>query len=201
MKMKSIINRIIFLLTGIVAGYQIISGMDTYSNLTIFYFTVAFGVLLLASLLLLLMGFEIMENNYVAVIAALIPITLSLGMINNRLPEYHFLYAIIIGLGFLVAIYLRFYGAEKIASLSFGIIHGVSGMFIFFIPIVLLLSSSIELQYGFVSLGGVFIGLGGMLLAFVKGGKPILSKETVISLFPIILFIATTAFVIGLSIK
>lgn len=78
MKNKSIINRIIFLLTGHIAGYKIISGMDTYSNLTTLYFTVAFGVLLLACLLLLLMGFEIMENNFVAVIAALIPITLSL---------------------------------------------------------------------------------------------------------------------------
>jgi len=197
----AIFNRIVFLITGIIAGSKIISGMDTYSDLTTFYFTVAFGVLLLACLLLLLIGFEIMENNFVAVVAALIPISLSLAIINNRLPEYYLIYAIIIGIGFLIAIYLRFYATEKIASLSFGLIHGVSGTVIVLIPIVLLLTSSIQLQYVFVSVGGIFIGIGGMLLAFVKAGKPILSKELVISLFPIILFIATTAFVIGLSIR
>ena len=198
---QAIINRIVFLITGIIAGSKIISGMDTYSDLTTFYFTVAFGVLLLACLLLLLMGFEIMENNFVAIVAALIPISLSLGMINNRLSEYHLIYAIIIGIAFLIAIYLRFYGAEKIASLSFGFIHGVSGIVIVLIPIVFLLNGSVEAQYGFVSLGGIFIGIGGMLMAFIKAGKPILSKEKVLSLFPVILFFATTAFVVGLSIR
>lgn len=198
---QTIINRILFLITGIIAGSKIINGMDTYSDLTTFYFTVSFGVLLLACLLLLLMGFDIMENNFVAVVAALIPISLSLGIINNRLPEYHLIYARIIGIGFLIAIYLRFYGAEKVASLSFGVIHGVSGIVIVLIPIVFLLNGLVEPQYGFVSLGGIFIGMGGMLMAFLKAGKPILSKEKVLSLFPVILFFATTAFVIGLSIR
>ncbi len=201
MKKKSIINKIIFLLTGHIAGYKIINGMEAYSNLTTFYFTVAFGVLLLACLLLLLMGFEIMENNLVAVVAALIPITLSLGMMNNKLPQFHLFYVAIILIGFVIAIYLRFFGTEKIASLSFGVIHGVSGVVIFFIPILLFFKGLVELQYIYVSIGAVLIGVLGMLMAFLKGGKPIVSKEKVLMFFPIILFLASTAFVIGLAEK
>lgn len=180
------------------AGYQIISGMDNYSNLTTTLYTISFGLLLLASLLLLLMGFEIMDNDYVAVISAIIPITLSLGLVNDKL-EHATLYAILIGVGFAIAVILRFFSSGKIASLSIGVVHFLSGSVIFFLPIVLFLTQKAEIQILMISLGGLLIGSGGMLLGFLKAGKPALEKEKVLSLFPIILFLTTTAFVIGLA--
>ena len=198
MKKKSILSRIIYLLTGHMAGYQIIKGMENYSNLTTTLYTISFGLLLLACLLLLLMGFEIMENNYVAVIAALIPITLSLGLVTDKL-EHSTMYSVLISVGFLIAVALRLFSSGKIASLSLGVIHFLSGSVIFFLPIILYFTGKAEIQILMISFGGVLIGSGGMLLGLLKAGKSVLAKEKVVSLFPIILFFTTTAFVIGLA--
>jgi len=198
MKKKSILGRIIYLITGHVAGYQIIKGMDNFSNLTTTLYTISFGLLLLACLLLLLMGFEIMENNYIAIFAALIPITLSLGLVTDKL-ENSTNYSFLIGVGFLIAVALRLFSSGKIQSLSIGVIHFLSGSVIFLLPIILFYTGVAELQILMISLGGVLIGSGGMLLGFLKAGKSVLSKEKVVSLFPIILFLTTTAFVIGLA--
>jgi len=198
MKKKSILGRIIYLITGHVAGYQIIKGMDNFSNLTTTLYTISFGLLLLACLLLLLMGFEIMENNYIAIFAALIPITLSLGLVTDKL-ENSTNYFFLIGVGFLIAVALRLFSSGKIQSLSIGVIHFLSGSVIFLLPIILFYTGVAELQILMISLGGVLIGSGGMLLGLLKAGKSVLSKEKVVSLFPIILFLTTTAFVIGLA--
>ncbi len=198
MKKKSILGRIIYLLTGHVAGYQIIKGMENYSNLTTTLYTISFGLLLLACLLLLLMGFEIMENNYIAVIASLIPITLSLGLVTDKL-ENSTIYSVIISVSFLIAVALRLFSSGKIQSLSIGAIHFLSGSVIFFLPIILFYTSVAEIQIMMISLGGVIIGSGGMLLGLLKAGKSILEKEKVVNLFPLILFLTTTAFVIGLA--
>jgi hypothetical protein len=197
-KKKSILGRIIYLLTGHVAGYQIIKGMETYSNLTTTLYTISFGILLLACLLLLLMGFEIMENNYIAIIAALIPITLSLGLVTDKLA-HSTLYSALIGIGFLIAVALRLLSSGKIASLSIGVIHFLSGSVVFLLPIILYLTGKADIQILMISLGGIIIGSGGMLLGLLKTGKSVLSKEKVMTLFPIILFFTTTAFVIGLA--
>ncbi len=198
MKKKSILGRIIYLITGHVAGYQIIKGMEPYSNLTTTLYTISFGLLLLACLLLLLMGFEIMENNYVAIIAALIPITLSLGLVTDKL-ESSTMYSTLIGIGFLIAVALRLFSSGKIASLSLGAIHFLSGSVIFFLPIVLFYTGVAENQILMISFGGVLIGSGGMLLGLLKAGKSVLTKEKIIALFPIVLLITTTSFVIGLA--
>ncbi len=198
MNKKSILGRIIYLLTGHVAGYQIIKGMENYSNLTTTLYTISFGILLLACLLLLLMGFEIMENNYVAVVAALIPITLSLGLVTDKLDSST-MYFILISASFLIAVALRLFSSGKIQSLSIGVIHFLSGSVIFFLPILLFFTDKAEIQILLVSLGGVLIGSGGMLLGLVKAGKSVLAKEKVVALFPIILFLTTTAFVVGLA--
>jgi len=198
MNKKSILGRIIYLLAGHVAGYQIIKGMENYSNLTTTLYTISFGVLLLSCILLLLMGFEIMENNYVAVVAALIPITLSLGLVTDKLDSST-MYSTLISASFLIAVSLRLFSSGKIQSLSIGVIHFLSGSVIFFLPIILFLTGKAEIQILMISFGGVLIGSGGMLLGLVKAGKSVLEKEKVVALFPIILFLTTTAFVVGLA--
>ncbi len=198
MKKKSILGRIIYLLTGHVAGYQIIKGMENYSNLTTTLYTISFGLLLLACLLLLLMGFEIMENNYVAVIASLIPITLSLGLVADKL-ENPTIYFILISVSFIIAVALRLFSTGKVQSLSIGVIHFLSGSVIFFLPIILFYTGAAEIQIMMISLGGIIIGSGGMLLGLLKAGKSVLTKEKIVNLFPIVLFLTTTSFVIGLA--
>ena len=194
----SILNRIIFLLTGHMAGYKIISGMDNYSDLTTTLYTISFGLLLLASLLLLLMGFEIMENDYVAVVTSIIPITLSLGLVTDKL-EHATIYSFIITLSFIIAVFLRFFSSGKIASLSLGAIHLLSGSVVFFLPIILFVGGKAGIQILMISFGGILIGIGGVFLGFLKAGKLALEKGKIFSLFPVILFLTTTAFVIGLA--
>jgi hypothetical protein len=196
MKM-SILNRIIFLLTGNVAGYKIIGGMDNYSNTTTTLYTISFGLLLLASLLLLLMGFEIMENDYVAVVVSVIPITLSLGLVTDKLEHATF-YTVLITGAFIIAVILRFFSSGRISSLSLGAIHLLAGTVIVILPVFLFLSGKSSSQILLISLGGSLIGVGGTLLGFLKADKLKLQKEKIYALFPALLFFTTTAFVLGL---
>ena len=195
---QSILSRIIFLLTGFVAGYKITSGMANYSILTTTLYTVSFGVLLLACLLLLLLGFEILENNYIAIISALIPITLSLGLVADKL-DHSTVYSVLIGVSFIIAVILKLFSSGKVASLSLAVIHFLSGSVIFFLPIVLFFTDRAEIQILMISFGGVLIGSGGMLLGLAKARKIPWGKEQILSLFPILLFITTVAFVAGLA--
>jgi len=194
----SILSRIIFLLTGHIAGYKIISGMDNYSNFTTAFYTISFGLLLLSCLLLLLLDFEILENDYVAIISSLIPITLSLGLVSDKL-EHSNSYSILISISFIVAVILRLSSKGKVASLALGVIHFISGSVIFLLPIILFITERADMQILMISVGGVIIGTGGMLLGLLKAGKPLISKEKIIVVFPIILFFTTLAFFIGLK--
>jgi hypothetical protein len=45
--------------------------------------------------------------------------------------------------------------------------------------------------------GGALIGLGGLLLSFLKAGKPILSRETIFKVLPGLLLLMTACFVAG----
>jgi hypothetical protein len=50
-----------------------------------------------------------------------------------------------------------------------------------------------------VGLGGALIGLTGLLLSFLKTGKPIVSRESILRILPGILLLMTLAFVIGFA--
>jgi hypothetical protein len=47
-----------------------------------------------------------------------------------------------------------------------------------------------------VGIGGGLIGIGGLLLAFLKTGKPILSRQTILIILPTVLFL-TVCYVVG----
>jgi len=95
----------------------------------------------------------------------------------------------------------RYYFAGKIATIVLAIVHGVSGMVIFILPISISIQGTAPPLFSFVGIGGALIGVGGLLLAFLKMGKPILSKELIFSVFPSLLLLMTLAFVIGMSVE
>jgi len=47
--------------------------------------------------------------------------------------------------------------------------------------------------------GGALIGVGGLLLSFLKAGKPILSHETILKVLPGLLLLMTICFVVGFA--
>ena len=57
------------------------------------------------------------------------------------------------------------------------LVHGVAGMIIFLLPIIIAITGQANPGFALVGVGGMFIGLGGLLLSFLKAGKPILSRK------------------------
>lgn len=195
----SIIDRIILLLTGHVAGYQIISGMEGYGVWTTLYFTIAFGILVISCLLLILFGFEILNNIMVVVVATLIPLNMSLGIISNFFVEYHLIYLVFAVFGISGTLLSRLYMTGKAPTIILASVHGIAGLLIFFLPLYLSFNGTTKLSYSFVAAGGALIGVVGLLLVFLKIGKPILSKELIYKIFPTLLLIVTICFVIGFT--
>jgi hypothetical protein len=77
MKKMSVLDRILLLITGLLAAYQIVVGIEGLGTLTTWCYTIAFGVLLVAGLLMIIMGFEVLDSPLVVIVATIIPITTS----------------------------------------------------------------------------------------------------------------------------
>jgi len=194
----SVLNRIIFLLTGHLAGYKVVGGMQPYSELTTFYYTIAFGMIVLASILLMLLGFEVLKNDAVLILAALIPIGLSLGMINQYLPQIHNMYLGISILGLASISVTRYFASEKLSVFVLALVHGIAGAIVVWVPLILALKGKQDLLTLLISAGGIIIGIQGLLLAFLKMGKPLIPAEKLYAFFPTVLFLASAAFVVGM---
>ncbi|MBW2180750.1 MAG: hypothetical protein JRG81_10345 [Deltaproteobacteria bacterium] len=201
MKKMSVLHRLLLSITGLLAAYQIVAGMKAYNGPVTFYYTIAFDVLLMSCVLLILFDFEILDNPMVVVIATLLPLSLFLGLISRHRPDFHTICLIFSLAGLLLILGTRYYFAGKIATIVLAIVHGVSGMVIFILPISISIQGTAPPLFSFVGIGGALIGVGGLLLAFLKMGKPILSKELIFSVFPSLLLLMTLAFVIGMSVE
>jgi hypothetical protein len=70
-------------------------------------------------------------------------------------------------------------------------------MTIFLLPIILSAQGQVMPLFSLVGVGGALIGLAGLLLSFLKTGKPILSRDTIMRLFPMLLLLTTALFVAG----
>ena len=201
MKKISVLDRILLLATGLLAAYQVAAGMDGMEPLTIWFYTISFGTLLVAGLLLIILGFEGLESQAVIIVSALIPLSLSLGLVSEHLVGYTIPYLIFCGVGFIAIAITRFSVTSKIATIILAVVHGIAGLIIFLLPISLSIQGAMPAGFALVGLGGAVIGLGGLLLAFLKAGKPILSQKTILTLLPGLLFLMTAAFVCGFSFR
>ena len=199
MKRISILDRLFLLLTALLAAYQVVKGIEGLDSITIASYTVAFGVLLLAVLLLMVLGLEILDSPVVVIVSTVIPLSLSLGLISQFVSELTMVYLVFTIVGFVAVVITRFSISGKIAVVVLAIVHGVAGLIIFILPIVLTIEGETEVGFLFVSLGGALIGLGGMLLGFLKTGKPILPRETILSVLPGLLLLMTASFVAGFA--
>jgi len=199
LKRLSILDRLFLLLTALLAAYQVVRGIEGLDSFTIASYTVAFGVLLLAALLLMVLGLEVLDSPVVVIVSTIIPLSLSLGLISQFASEFSMVYLVFAILGFLAIVITRFFISGRIAVVVLAIVHGVAGLVIFILPIVLTIQDETPLGFLFVSLGGALIGLGGMLLAFLKTGKAILPRETILRVLPGLLLVMTLSFVAGFA--
>ena len=190
--------RILLLLTGILAAYQISTGIDGFSAIPIIAYTIGFGVLLVAGILLIIWGFEVLDSPAVVIISTIIPLSLAAGLVWQNLASLRTPYLILTIGGFLAVILTRTRPVPaKIQTLVITIVHGIAGMTIFLLPILFSVQGVTKPLFSLVGIGGALIGIGGLALSFLKAGKPILSKELILKILPIILFLMTLCFVIG----
>ena len=197
MKMTSL-DRTLLLLTGFLAAYQIAIGIDQMDSVSITAYTIAFGVILVAGLLLIILGFEVLDAPIVVIISTILPLALSLGLVWQHLASYRTVYLIFTIVSFLAVILTRSIVMQnKLPVIVIAITHGIAGMTIFLLPIILSAQGQVMPLFSLVGVGGALIGLAGLLLSFLKTGKPILSRDTIMRLFPMLLLLTTALFVAG----
>ena len=197
MKLSSL-ARILLLLTVLLASYQVSAGIDGFDTLPIIAYTIAFGVILVAALLIFILGMEVLDSPIVVIVSTIIPLSLAVGLVWQHLASWRTSYLVFAIIGFLAVTLTRSIPTPgKIPTIILAITHGIAGMTIFLLPIIIAVQGQIKPLYSLVGIGGALIGVGGLLLSFLKTGKPILSRETIMKLFPILLLLTTALFVAG----
>ena len=196
------LDRVLLLLTGLLASYQIAVGIDGMGVFAITAYTVAFGVLLVAGLLMIILGFDVLDSPIVVIVSTIIPLSLSLGLIWEHLASYRTPYLLFALIGFAAIIITRSFPMPgKLPTIVLAFVHGIAGMTIFLLPIIFAVTGQAKPGFALVGLGGMLIGLGGLLLSFLKAGKPILSRETIFTVLPSLLFLMTVCFVAGFQFR
>jgi hypothetical protein len=194
----SMLDRTLLLVTGLLAAYQIVVGINDLSTAPIIAYTIAFGVLLVAGLLLIILGFDVLDAPVVVIVSTVIPLALSLGLVWEHLSAFRTPYLVFAILGFLAVVVTRATPMQnKLPTAAIAVVHGIAGLIIFLLPIVIAVQGSVRPAFALVGLGGALIGLGGLLLSFLKAGRPILSRETIFKVLPGLLLLMTACFVAG----
>ena len=202
-----IFDRIVLLLTGLVAIYMISFFLKRQKNEKTagrhnFHYIISFLVLLVAGLLLIIFGWDALGNNFVAVVAGLIPFTLASGLVC----EYHkdkakgFVILMLIGL-ILIAITRYANGMDTISKIVYPVFHAIAGLTIFFLPIFLVKAEKVNSQFIWVTVGGTLIGLGGIALGFLTAGRQLLffSPEFVLMILAPLLFVMALCYMYGFT--
>lgn len=199
MKMTSI-DRLLLLLTGLLAGYQVAVGIDGLGTVPITAYTIGFGVLLVAGLLLIILGFEVLDSPIVVIVSTIIPLSIALGLVWEHLASFRTLYLLFAIIGFLAVVLTRSIPLKnrvRVPTIIIAIVHGIAGMTIFLLPSILAANGTMKPAFALVGLGGAMIGLGGLLLSFLKAGKPIVPRQTILKILPGLLLLMTVCFVAG----
>lgn len=197
MKMTSL-DRALILLMGLLAAYQIVVGIDKMDNIPIIAYTIAFGVLLVAGLLLIILGFDALDSPVVVVASTIIPLALATGLVHQHLASLRNPYLLFAIVGFAAVTFTRsIQMSSKLPVITIAIVHGIAGLTIFLLPIITSMRGETHPLFALVGVGGALIGIGGLLLSFLKTGRPILSRETILRALPGLFLLMTVCFVAG----
>jgi hypothetical protein len=196
----TLLNRILLLLTGLLAAWQVAVGINGADLLPLIAYTAGFGVLLVAGLLLIILGFDALESPIVVIVSTIIPLSLSLGLVWEYLAAYRALYLLFAIVGFLAILITRLLHLQnKLPVIVLAIVHGIAGLTIFLLPIIFSLTGKARPGFGLVGVGGALIGVGGMMLSFLKVGRPLLSRQAIFKALPGLLLLMTAALVAGFA--
>ena len=197
----TILDRLVLLVTGLVALYitwQFYVRYQSKKALHDIYYMMAFIVLFVSGVLLIIFGFGILSSPLVLTVATLIPLGISMGLVNQFLPEYKKAYSWFSLIG-LMAIAVTSIGGMSLKSVAVPVFHGAAGLIIVLLPIVLCSKGKAAKGFFWVSVGGALISLGGMALAFITSGKQLLffSPTVVFAILAPLLLLMALAFTWG----
>jgi len=197
----NIFDQIVLLLTGLVAIYLMWYFFNRYQRkkaLHDVYYLLGFAVLLVSGLLLIFFGFGLLASPYVLTVASLIPLGISLGLVNQYYPGWQKAYSWFALAGFL-AIALTSFAGSPLKKIAVPLFHGVAGLIIFVGPIKACMDKKAVPGFWWVGIGGALIGLGGIALAFLSAGSQLLffSQEFVLTILAPLLLLMALAFALG----
>jgi hypothetical protein len=196
----TIFDIIILLLTGLTAIYLLFRFWKRWTwdkKAYIWYYIMGILVLLVSGLLLIFLGYDILGTPFVLTVASLIPLGISMGIAEQYFPKWKKWFKWFATLGFIAIAISSFANIELLRKISVPLFHGVAGLVIFLGPFF---AKKAARGFWWVGIGGVLIGIGGIALAFLTIGKPLLGIFTADLVFTIlspILLLMTLAFTWG----
>jgi len=192
-------DRIVLLLTGLVAAYLVWRFWTRYSKdkkLFDLYYIMGFVVLFVSGVLLIIRGYGILGSPFVLTVASLIPLGISMGVAEQYYTGWKKAFKWFALVGFLAIAISSFAGWDLIRKISVPLFHGVAGLIIFLGPFF---AKDAGKGFWWVGIGGLLIGLGGIALAFLSVGAQLLffSQSFVLTILAPLLLLMTLAFTFG----
>jgi len=199
----TILDQIILLLTGLTAVYLIYrfiqaNKASTETTKYYYHYIVSMAVLFVSGVLVILFDFTILARPEIKIVATLIPFALASGLMCQFHQKYAKFYVIFLMIGFILIILMN-YGMIH-TKIIYPIFHSIAGLTIFFIPIIAVNNKTAPKGFLWVTLGGALIGIGGMALAFLGAGKPLLgifTADVVFTILSPILLLMVLAYTYG----
>jgi hypothetical protein len=193
------LDNLFLLLTGLTAIYLIWRFYTRWSKgkaLYDVYYIMGFLVLLVSGLLLIFLGLGILKSPYVLTVASLIPLGISMGIVEQYYLKYKKAFKWFLLVGFLAIAISAIFGIDLVKKISVPLFHGVAGLVIFLGPFF---AKKAHKGFWWVGIGGLLIGLGGIALAFISLGKQLLffSPSFVTLILTPLLLLMTLAFTFG----
>ena len=144
MKLSSL-NRTLLLLTVLLASYQVSVGIDGFAAIPIAAYTIAFGVILIAALLIFILGIEVLDSPIVVIVSTIIPLSLAVGLVWQHLASMRTSYLVFAIIGFLAVTLTRSIQMQnKLPVIVIAITHGIAGLTIFLLPIVIAIQGEVQ---------------------------------------------------------
>ncbi len=179
----TLLDKLFLALTAVTAIYLIYRFWE-FKPKGYLWYTLSFTVLIVAGALMLFGGFDVLGQKWVKVVATLIPFGIAIGLIVQYYYDYRWYWIIVLLLGF-VLIALNVYGVIG-GKIWYPIFHSIAGLTIFFVPIFANSKKGAPGAVLWVTVGGALIGIGGIALAFLGAGKPLLGIFTAEVIFTIL---------------
>ncbi len=204
--MTDYIGMIFLLLTGLVAIYVGILLIKEYLNekhIYHLYWGISFIVLFVAGVLIILFDWPILGAPLVPFASTLIPLGLALGLLYAVYEDKPYgNWFLIYGVIGLVLILLAGFNVANLGSLGYifiMLVHIPCGLIIVVLPAYTAIKGETEGAAWFFSIGGLLISIGGMLLAFLKAGSPILSANQIFAILAPLLLLVGAFFTLGIA--